>query len=220
MNAGQPPLELDADQLMRATKAGDRRAFDALVSQLRARAFHVAYGLVASRDDAMDLTQEAFLKIYRARASFDECQPFLPWFHRILKNTCISFLRKRRGLKPISLDQESDSDIPALDPPSDAPPVGTELVQNEVQRGFRSALAQLSPADREVLALRHFEDLSYTAIAAALGVPEGTVMSRLFHARRRLRERLRPLLTSLAIEDLDQEAVESPRFPRLAKNRK
>jgi RNA polymerase sigma-70 factor (ECF subfamily) len=220
MNAGQPPLELDSDQLMRATKAGDRRAFDQLVSQLRTRAFHVAYGLVASRDDALDLTQEAFLKIYRARASFDEGQPFLPWFHRILKNTCISYLRKRRGLKPISLDQESEDDTPALDPASDAAPVGTELVQGEVQQGFHTAFAQLSAADREVLALRHFDDLSYTQIAAALGVPEGTVMSRLFHARRRLRDRLRPLLVSLAIEDLDEGSVTSPRFPRLAKNRR
>ena len=218
MSDGQPPLYGETDRLMRAAKAGDPRAFDALLESLRARAFRVAYGLVGSRDDAMDLAQEAFLKIYRSRGSFDESQPFLPWFHRILKNTCISFLRKRRGAGPVSLDGDEDEELPALEPQSRDEPVGSELVQGEVQATFQAAFAQLSAADREVLALRHFDDLSYGEIAAALGLPEGTVMSRLFHARRRLRDRLRPLLASLAIEDLD-DGTTSPRFPRLARSR-
>jgi len=156
---GAAPMQCEATRLMLAVKQGDARAFDELVESLRGRAFHVARSLVGSRDDAMDLAQETFLKVYRARDTFRDGEPFLPWFHRILRNTCFSFLRDRRRLRERSVSSHA-------------------------------AGAEDDEGDYEILALRHFKELSYRDIAAALGVPEGTVMSRLFHARRRLRERL------------------------------
>lgn len=190
---GAAPMQCESTRLMLAVKQGDARAFDELVESLRGRAFHVARSLVGSRDDAMDLAQEAFLKVYRARDTFRDGEPFLPWFHRILRNTCFSFLRDRRRIREWSVsgrapgadDDESDYEI--LD---EEPGPTARIESDERALEFWTAFKTLSARDREILALRHFKELSYRDIAAALGVPEGTVMSRLFHARRRLRERL------------------------------
>ena len=191
-------MQAEATRLMSATKQGDREAFDQLVRSLRGQAFHVARGLVGSRDDALELSQEAFLKTYDARHSFRDGDPFLPWFHRILRNTCYSFLRKRGKLKKSSLsgtfgddsvDTEGDWEIEDDGPlPSDA------LERTERAEIFWSVYRVLSARDREILALRHFEELPYQAIADTLDIPIGTVMSRLYHARRRLREGLTDLL--------------------------
>ncbi len=192
---GADPMELETTRLMTATKNGDAQAFDELVSKLRGRAFTVARSFVASREDAMDLTQEAFLKTYRARDTYRESEPFLPWFHRILRNTCFSFLRKHRRLKRTSLAGSTEDDEPDWEIESDAPPPSAGAEHGELVLVFRVAFERLSARDREILSLRHFEELAYREIAHALQIPEGTVMSRLFHARRRLRDELRPHLS-------------------------
>lgn len=181
--------EHETTRLMRAVKLGERAAFELLVESVRTRAFHVAVGLVGSRDDALELCQEAFIKVYRARETFRDGEPFLPWFHRILRNTCFSFLRSSKRLRAASLDA-ADADDPrgAWEIATDEAPVGERLEKQELAERFRRALERLGARDREILALRHFDELSYRDIARALGVPEGTVMSRLFHARRRLRD--------------------------------
>lgn len=188
---GEPPMAREATQLMLAAKSGDRQAFDQLVERLRGRAFRVAHALVGSRDDAMELSQEVFLKVYRARDTFRAGEAFLPWFHRILRNTCFSHLRARGRLRPRSVSEhavnstqteELDYDIASDDPgPSELATTDERAV------AFRKTFDTLSARDREILTLRHFHEQSYKEIAAALGLPEGTVMSRLFHARRRLR---------------------------------
>jgi len=194
------PIETESTRLMLAVKGGDPSAFDDLVSRLRSRAYRVAHSLVGSHDDAMELAQEAFLKTYRARGTFRDGEPFLPWFHRILRNTCFSFLRKHKRVAKHSLSGGIDDDGGdwQLEGEMPAPSDGAELEEANV--ALREAFAQLSARDREILALRHFEELSYKEIAAALEIPEGTVMSRLFHARRRLRERLEPYLEGALLE--------------------
>lgn len=195
-----PPIELEVGSLMRAAKQGDSRSFDQLVRRLRGLSFQIAYSLVASREDALDLSQEAFLKVYKARASYRENDPFLPWFQRILRNTCISFLRKRGGKRAVSLDASPDPDEGGFDLPADLPPIETGLEQAELRDVVVAALARLSPNDREILSLRHFEELSYKEIAHLLELKEGTVMSRLFHARRRLRDQLAGHLEDHAVQ--------------------
>lgn len=190
-----PEMHCEATRLMTLAQAGDAAAFEQLFRALRGRAFQVAKALVGSREDALDLTQEAFTKLYSSRASYDPGQPFLPWFHRILRNACFSFLRKRGQVRPKSLqglDDEGDETVLDLADPGPSPTAALEAADE--QQVFQRALARLAPRDREILALRHFEELSYKEIAAALEIPEGTVMSRLFHARRRLRELLGPAL--------------------------
>lgn len=187
------PMSLEATRLMLQVQRGDDRAFDTLVDGLRSRAYHVARSMVGSPDDALELTQETFLKVYKARATFREGERFLPWFHRILRNTCFSFLRGTRRARSLSApareggDDDRDFEIEDLDSlPAE------DLLQNERAMAFWNAFKSLSARDREMLALRHFQELSYLEIAATLGIPEGTVMSRLFHARKRLREKLSP----------------------------
>lgn len=187
------PMSLEATRLMLQVQRGDDRAFDTLVDGLRGRAYHVARSMVGSPDDALELTQETFLKVYKARATFREGERFLPWFHRILRNTCFSFLRGTRRARSLSApgrpgeDDDRDFEIEDLDSlPAE------DLLQNERAMAFWGAFKSLSARDREMLALRHFQELSYLEIASTLGIPEGTVMSRLFHARKRLREKLSP----------------------------
>ena len=191
----------ETTELMALVKAGNREAFDRLVLLLRGRAFHVAQSLVGSREDALELSQEALLKVYRARDTFRDGEPFLPWFHRILRNTCFSFLREEGRLKPCSLSSAPGDETPDGGPGEDweiedgESPLPSEHLEG-VERAelFWKAFRGLRAHDREILALRHFDDLSYQQICEALEIPIGTVMSRLFHARRRLRERLEPLL--------------------------
>ena len=188
------PVEVLATELMTATKQGDALAFDRLTEAVRGRAFRIAASLVGSRDDALELTQEAFLKTYRARDTYRDGEPFLPWFHRILRNTCFSFLRKHKRLRRLSLTVERDGEETEWEIETDAPAPFDGAEREEVATVFWKAFELLSARDREILSLRHFDDLAYREIAHALDVPEGTVMSRLFHARRRLRDLLAPHL--------------------------
>lgn len=188
-------MQTEATRLMILVKNGDRDAFDRLVEGLRSRAFHVAQGLVGSRDDALELSQEAFLKTYRARATFRDGEPFLPWFHRILRNTCFTYLRKHGKIKQRSLtpgfnddSREGSGEWELVDEDTAAP--NERIEADERAQAFWRAFKKLSVRDREILSLRHFHDHSYQQIATSLDIPIGTVMSRLFHARRRLRDEL------------------------------
>jgi RNA polymerase sigma-70 factor, ECF subfamily len=207
-----PSIETETTELMGRVKAGDRAAFDALVASVRDRAFRTAQGLVGAREDALDLAQEALLKVYRSRKSYRDGDPFLPWFHRILRNTCFSFLRKHKKVKKHSLDAPLDAAGERFHELVDerAAPIGRALELEDQARTFRAVFERLSDADREILTLRHFEELSYRQIAEILEVPEGTVMSRLFHARRRLREAIGPNLARIAPE---LEAELNPPLP-------
>lgn len=204
-------MSCEATRLMLATKRGEREAYDQLVKLLRAKAYALAHSLVGSRDDAMELCQETFLKIYRARESFRDEDPFQPWFHRILRNTCYSFLRERGRAS-----ERSVSALPAGADPDEgdwqihdhqAPAPSQELEQDERAALFQKALRRLSAHDREILVLRHYQELSYKEIARTLSIPEGTVMSRLFHARRRLRE----ILPSSLLAELEPGRGEAAR---------
>ncbi len=183
-------MESLASELMARTKHGDREAFDRLACSLRTRAFLVARSLVGSHEDALELAQEAFLKTYRARDTYREGDPFLPWFHRILRNTCFSFLRQQKRLRSASLSSRSRAEEPDWEIEGDEPAPHEGLGGEEASAAFWKGFRRLGAKDREILTLRHFQELSYREIARALAIPEGTVMSRLFHARRRLREHL------------------------------
>jgi RNA polymerase sigma-70 factor (ECF subfamily) len=188
----------ESSALMARVKAGDRTAFDALVERVRGRGYRVALALVGSREDALELCQEALMKVYQARATYREEEPFLPWFQRILRNACYSFLRRARVRARGEAHDEDEGSLP-LEPPSPAPGPEHAVLLDERAELFWEAFRELAARDREILALRHFEERSYKEIAAELEIPEGTVMSRLFHARRRLRERLAGALDEEAL---------------------
>ncbi len=204
-------MHCEATQLMTAAQTGDEDAFEALFLKVRGVAVQSARSLVGSHADALDLTQEAFLKAYTARETYDPAQPFLPWFHRILRNTCFTFLRKRGRARTTSLTPlDADGERHGLQLEDESAPSPSErLMVEERRQHFDGALARLSTRDREILVLRHYQELSYREISEALEVPEGTVMSRLFHARKRLGVLLAP-----RIDDLLNQPGDGGRSPR------
>jgi len=136
-----------------------------------------AIAVLGHQQDAEDALQEAFLLAYRALSSFDENCRFYPWFYTILRNCCWK-LAAHRGKQEAS----------ALDAVEILASAGGGTVEDRL--ALEQALRELPPESREILTLRHLDGLSYEELAARLGIPVGTVMSRLFYARKEMRERL------------------------------
>jgi RNA polymerase sigma-70 factor (ECF subfamily) len=176
--------ESDA-QLVRQTKAGDTQAFGRLVERYMRRAYYGALGLVRSPEDAMDLSQEAFVRAYRARHKIDPDRPFYAWLYQIIRRLCFNHTRDR-GTRRRGIAAAGDW----LTEQAEARSAGTHphraLASAEASAQVRAALEGLSDRDREVLVLKEFEGLRYREIAELLSIPIGTVMSRLYSARRRL----------------------------------
>jgi RNA polymerase sigma-70 factor (ECF subfamily) len=162
--------------LIEACLNGDRGAYGTLVDSYQRTLYNLALRITGSPDDAMDVTQAAFVKAYERLHTFDPAHRFFSWIYRITVNEALNLVRDRR--------RESEM---AVDPPSSAD--GPEVVaeRREAQLGLERALDELSPHYRTVVVLKHLQGLSYREIAELIGVPEKTVKSRLFTARSRLR---------------------------------
>ncbi len=182
-------LPTDERTLVRRAQAGDIEAYGALVSQYMRRAYYAALGLVGSHDDALDLSQEAFSRAFRARKSLDPNRSFYTWLYTILRRLCFNFLRDRKAQSQKLaeaagwLAEEARARVAAQSPVRAA-----ELA--ELRSRVAGAIEQLPDRQREVLVLKEFEGLRYREIAELLGIPIGTVMSRLYAARRQLAGRL------------------------------
>ncbi|MBE0537931.1 MAG: RNA polymerase sigma factor [Phycisphaerae bacterium] len=176
----------DEGQLLQQCRRGSREAFEPVVKRYTKDAYRIALGLVGSRDDAMELSQEAF---YRAFVNIRHLKPhakFFPWFYQILRNLCFSHLRKRRLRRTSGLPQFDGEELTAAGGDWFDPHMVVERTENK-DRVWQS-IARLSPKHREVIILRHFRDMSYEQMAEALFCNKGTVMSRLYHARKMLKE--------------------------------
>ncbi len=152
--------------------------FDALLAAYAPQVFRAALGWLGDEQEARECAQEALLKAHRARDRYDRSQPFYPWLHRITRNTCFDARDRRRHRAVPGLRDEWV--------PSDGPTVLEALESEQSIAAVRRGLDRLGDDHREILVLRHFQDLSYAEIAQLLGVAEGTVMSRLYRARRAL----------------------------------
>ena len=177
------PEELTA---MRQCRGGSREAFEVFVNKYMKDAYFIALGLVGNREDALDLSQEAFVRAYRNIRDVKPGRGFFPWFYQILKNLCISHLRKRKLRLADSLDVEGCPEPASTD---DFSP-DIVLGKNEVKNKVWQAIGRLEPKHREVIVLRHFRNMSYDQIAEAVFCNKGTVTSRLYYARKRLQELL------------------------------
>ncbi len=170
--------------LLERCAAGDLAAYEPIVTAYRDRAYHYALSILRNHHDALDLSQDAFTRAFRALDKFDLSRPFLPWFLRILRNLCLNTLdkRRRRPENPGPLDgSEVMQFIPSKTEKPDA-----AVARHDQADQIQSALEKLPPDHKEIIFLRHYEDLSYEEIAGMLDVPTGTVMSRLFNARKKL----------------------------------
>ena len=168
---------MDDAVAIKRCKAGERDAFRYLVERYQSEALGHAQAILADREDALDAVQEAFLDAYQALGRFDAARQFYPWFYTILRNRCFKMLRGHRKNVEVSLD-----DALILVASGEVPP--------EDRLALERALVGLSPAERELVTLKHLDGLSYDELAERLEIPRGTVMSRLFYARKRLREKL------------------------------
>jgi RNA polymerase sigma-70 factor (ECF subfamily) len=174
------PVESDTALVM-GIKSGDKQALARLVEKHKRLAYMTALGLVGNRDDAYDISQEAFLRVYRSAKTFDQGQPFLPWFYTIIANLCRTWLRKRKLAASRSLTvEEADYLLVNEETPEQ------HIIAAETSARLRAALMKLPFDDREIISLQHFRGMSYDEIAHVLGIPRGTVMSRLYYARKKL----------------------------------
>jgi len=178
----------DDGTLVRRAQAGDRDAFGELVERHMRSAYAAAVGLVGSRDDALDLSQEAFARAYRARNRIDPDRPFYSWYYAILRRLCFNFIRDRRTRAEKLAEASSWLELEATARAEADPARAAE--RRDDQRRVASAVDALPDHEREVLVLKEFEHLKYREIAELVGVPIGTVMSRLYSARRRLADAL------------------------------
>ncbi|MBD3236844.1 MAG: sigma-70 family RNA polymerase sigma factor [Candidatus Eisenbacteria bacterium] len=168
---------------------GDRRAFEPIVSRHMRQATAFALAWTGNAEDALDLSQEAFVRAFRAIARFDPDRPFYPWFYTILRNLCLNHLSRAARLMEVPLADN-------LQRAAATPLPDVALERRELRQLVWQALRRLDAKDREILILREFQNLTYAEIAAVLEIPRGTVMSRLHYARRHLRQKLEPLLAA------------------------
>ena len=170
---------------MLRARGGDREAFGALITKYMQRAYFTALGLVGSHEDAQDLSQEAFARAYRSHESLDPEKAFFGLVYQILRRLCFNHLRdtKNRASRleeqAFWLADEARSRDAGADPTRRA-----EL--NELRHRLGRAIARLSDKEREVLVLKEFDGMRYREISELLGIPIGTVMSRLYSARKAL----------------------------------
>ena len=174
-------------RLTAATLKGSQDAFGELVRRHQTTVFNIAYRLTGDRQEALDLSQEAFVHAYRALAGYEPSRPFAPWLYRIVTNLALNWLQRRHAPElPLAAGAEGD-ELPAYDFPDVTAEPERVFLSGEQQARVRRAILALPPRFRAVIELRHFQELSYDEIAAALDMPLSDVKSKLFRARHRLR---------------------------------
>ncbi len=187
-------MEPTDEELVEEARRGDAEAFRALVERHYRKVYAITMGMVRNADDAMELTQEAFLHLHRSIHGFRFQAKFSTWLYRIVTNLCVDhFRRAGRAPLPMTLPAGEEEEGPPMqwaDPGAEAPDEAAH--RSELRGALEWAFTQLSPQHRAVMVLREVEGLSYEEIAAAMGSSIGTVMSRLHYARKRLQVLLAP----------------------------
>ena len=166
---------MDDATAIRNCKNGENDAFRYLVERYQRQAVGHAVAILGGREDALDAVQDAFIDAFRSLGKFDDSRCFYPWFYVLLRNRCYKTAAKRRETEGIG-----ETEILA----------STTHGPNVETLDLETALLSLPKEDREILTLKYLDGLSYEELAAQLQIPKGTVMSRLFYARKRLQGEL------------------------------
>ncbi len=192
--AAEPPARADAEVVQRA-RSGDREAFRILVERYQGRAYGLALRVLRDEEQARDVVQDAFLKAYGSLDRFEGRSGFYTWLYRIVMNLCLDAKRRDRSGQQVEWSEEvvhggaAEAALAAAEDPQEPDPAAA-LERSELREQLTRAIEGLPEDARRIIELREIDDLSYQEIAECLGVPKGTVMSRLHYARRRLREAL------------------------------
>lgn len=186
--ASQPDKStLTDEQLVKRSQRGDTQAYEELVARHRDKVYARAFSMMRNEDDAFDLSQEAWIKGWQRLKQFQGDSSFATWMTRITINLCLDLMRKQKRQRAESIEQMSEEtggverQMPVI---TTNPTEGLE--RSELRKRIDAAMTQLSEAHRTVLILHEFEELEYKAIAKVMKCSLGTVMSRLFYARRRM----------------------------------
>jgi RNA polymerase sigma-70 factor (ECF subfamily) len=193
-NANTPP---EVAELVRRASAGEEEAFGELVMMYHERIYHAIYAVLGHREDAREIEQQTWVKAWRQLPRFRRQSGFYTWVYRIAVNTALDALRSRarRPEDPMpEVGPEALAMALAEHAPSRTPRPDRETQRVEFNELLDKALQQLSPEHRLVIMLREVEGLSYEDIAKAMGCRIGTVMSRIFYARRQLQKMLKDVL--------------------------
>ena len=175
--------------LIRREQRGDADAFEQLLLEHQKNVYNLCYRMAGNPDDAMDLSQETFLRAWRCLDQYQFASAFSTWLYRLCSNICIDFLRKRRRQQTVPLTFEGADGEEQTYAVPDAQPLPEEQVELKLTREtLQAAMAQLLPEHRAVLQLRVVNEMSYEQIADVLDIQIGTVKSRLSRARNQLKK--------------------------------
>src|SRR5579859_4843466 len=199
MKTVNDPVSASDEQLVEAAKKSDMRAFEELVARHRDKIYARAFSMMRNEDEAIDLSQEAWVKSWQRLKQFQGDSSFGTWMTRIVINLCLDQLRRRKRQRTESIEEmdEESGGVERQMPVVVVNPT-ERLERGELRKKIDQALAKLSHEHRTVLVLHEFEDMEYKQIAKTMGCSIGTVMSRLFYARRKMAV----LLANLKTEEL------------------
>jgi len=192
--AGPAPSDLEVIQRVRN---GESEAFRLLVERYQGRAYRLALRVLRDEESAKDAVQDAFMKAYSALGRFEGRSSFFTWFYRLVMNQCLDARRRDKSGRQVAFEEGGGQElepeasvelVPEVDGVSFAP--AATLMRKQLLQHLTRAIEQLPEAARETLLLREVEGLSYAEIASALSIPKGTVMSRLFYARKQVQKLL------------------------------
>lgn len=180
-------MENDDEKLILLCQKGKIRAFERLVNKYKKNAYFIALGLVGNSDDAYDLSQEAFVRVYKSINKYNGRSRFFPWFYTILTNLCKNHLKKRDVQRKYLNNELATERVSQSQNPE------AELEKDNLKEKLLEEIEKLPFKFKEIIVLKHFRGFSYKEISEALGIPVGSVMSRLYYARKKLKENLKDL---------------------------
>jgi RNA polymerase sigma-70 factor (ECF subfamily) len=187
-------LATDDLTLVKRVRNGDQRAFKLLVERYQRKVYAVALGMLKDKEEAMDVSQEAFVKVYKYLDHFKGDASFYTWLYRITANICIDVIRKRAGSggEHAEFDETMPMDVSEANIGALGSRLGTNpqksALRRELAEKIQEALAAVPEKHRAILLLREIEGMSYEDLSRTLDIPKGTVMSRLFHARAKVQK--------------------------------
>ncbi len=180
-------MENDDENLILLSQKGKIRAFEKLVNRYKKNAYFIALGLVGNSEDAFDLSQDAFVRVYKSLNKYNGTSKFFPWFYTILTNLCKNHLKKQDVRKKY-LSNEIAKEKFSREHESES-----ESERESLKQKLLDEIEKLPYKFKEIIVLKHFRGFSYREISETLGIPVGSVMSRLYYARKKLKENLKHL---------------------------
>lgn len=192
--------ENDDIKLVERAQKGDREAFKELVERYQRKVYGICYGMLKDQEASLDVSQEVFLKVYRYLEKFNRESSFYTWVYRITVNMCIDYIRKNRRVQRVEYDDQLAHDGSEVEGNEHINPsqlgIHPDKVygRKELRQKMLEALESLNEKHRTILIMREVDGLSYEEMAEILAISKGTVMSRLFHARRYFQDALKEYL--------------------------